>query len=199
MGQVWIILAADRARSNLARMRGETDRAKLDRLMRELGGRLSGEGRIYLTGGGTAVWEGWREMTIDADLKAEPELPGFYEAIAELKESIDINIELASPDDFIPPLPGWRERSPFVARHGRIDFHHFDLFSQALSKIERGHARDLADVAEMLRRGLVDRGNLWRYFNVIEANLVRYPAIEPRVFRDSVLAVVKDADSLPGA
>lgn len=178
-------------------MRGETDRAKLDRLMRGLGQRVRGAGRIYLTGGGTAVWEGWRTMTIDADLKAEPELPGFFEAIAELKESIDINIELASPDDFIPPLPGWRERSPFIARHDRLDFHHFDFFSQALSKIERGHGRDLADVAAMLQRGLIERGALWRYFEAIEPELIRYPAIEPSVFRDSVLAVVQNAGSDP--
>lgn len=164
--------------------------------MRGLGARVRGQGRIYLTGGGTAVWEGWREMTIDVDLKAEPELPGFFEAIAELKESIDINIELASPDDFIPPLPGWRERSPFIARHGGLDFHHFDPFSQALSKIERGHERDLADVAEMFRRGLVNSDNLWRYFEAIEPELVRYPAIEPALFRESVLAVVRKSGSI---
>jgi hypothetical protein len=181
---------------------GKGNRLRLaahERRNRSHGAKVRGEGRIYITRGGTAVWEGWRAMTIDADLKAEPELPGFYEAIAELKESIDINIELASPDDFIPPLPGWRERSPFVARHGRIDFHHFDLFSQALSKIERGHPRDLIEVAEMLRRGLIDRRNVWRYFEAIEPELNRYPAIEPRVFRDSVLAVIEDAGSLPGA
>ena len=50
----------------------------------------------------------------------------------------------------------------------------------------------------MLRRGLIERGALWRYFEVIEPELIRYPAIEPGVFRDSVLAVVKDAGSVSG-
>jgi hypothetical protein len=57
------------------------------------------------------------------------------------------NIELAAPDDFIPPLPGWEEWSIFIARRGKIDFYHYDLYAQALAKIERGHARDLADGA----------------------------------------------------
>jgi hypothetical protein len=30
--------------------------------------------RVYLTGGSTAVIEGWRETTIDVDLRFEPDL-----------------------------------------------------------------------------------------------------------------------------
>jgi hypothetical protein len=86
-------------------MRGETDRAKIEAFMAALARRVRGAGRIYFTGGGTAVLYGWRATTIDLDLKAEPEPPGLFEAIAELKETIEVNIELASPDDFIPPLP----------------------------------------------------------------------------------------------
>ena len=98
-------------------------------------------GRIYLVGGASAVLLGWRAMTVDVDLKLDPEPIGAFEAIAELKDSLDINIELAAPDQFIPALPGWRERSPFVARHGRVAFHHYDFYGQALGKIERGHRR----------------------------------------------------------
>jgi hypothetical protein len=29
-------------------------------------------------------------------------------------ERLGFNVELASPPDFIPELPGWRERSPLV-------------------------------------------------------------------------------------
>ena len=37
-----------------------------------------------------------------------------------------------------------------------MTFRHYDLYAQALAKVERGHARDLADVEAMLERGLVD-------------------------------------------
>lgn len=175
-------------------MRGEASRSKIERFMRELGARVLSPGAIYLTGGGTAVLEGWREMTVDVDLKALPEPRGFFEAIAELKDLVDLNVELASPDDFIPELPGWRDRSVFVARAGLVDFYHYDLFSQALSKLERGHDRDLSDVAAMLERGLIDRENLWRWFEAITPNLIRYPAINPGVFRAAVLAVCRPPD-----
>ncbi|HVS54008.1 MAG TPA: hypothetical protein VHD62_16760 [Opitutaceae bacterium] len=161
--------------------------------MSELGQRVRGPGRIYLTGGATAVLEGWRGMTIDVDLKAEPEPAGFFEAIAGMKDDIDINVELASPDDFIPPLPGWQERSRFIARHGRLEFYHYDAYSQAMAKIERGHERDLGDVTAMLQRGLVESGRLWALFEAIEPELIRYPAIEPKAFRAAVAAICNKA------
>ena len=90
--------------------------------MEAFGKRVKTAGRIYLTGGATALLHGWRKMTIDVDLKADPEPQGFFEAIATLKDELSINIELASPSDFIPELPDWKSRSIFIARHGLIDF-----------------------------------------------------------------------------
>jgi hypothetical protein len=52
-------------------MRSETDKAKLQAFMAALGRRVRGPGRIYLTGGATAVLYGWRPMTIDIDLKPD--------------------------------------------------------------------------------------------------------------------------------
>ncbi len=66
-----------------------------------------------------------------------------------------MNIELASPDDFIPVPEGWDARSPFIAQEGPLSFHHFDLVAQALAKVERGHQQDVIDVHAMLARGLV--------------------------------------------
>ncbi len=70
--------------------------------------------------------------------------------IPGLKEALQINVELASPADFIPVPPGWEDRSPFITREGRISFHHFDLYAQALAKVERSHSQDLEDVREMI-------------------------------------------------
>lgn len=80
---------------------------------------------------------------MDVDIKAEPEPTSFFEAIAAIKNDLSLNIELANPSDFIPELPGWHDRSPFIARHGQIDFYHYDPYSQALFKLERGHSRIL--------------------------------------------------------
>lgn len=167
-------------------MRRELDAGRVRELLRALGRAARGPGRIYLTGGTTAVLEGWRASTVDADLKLDPEPPGIFDAIRRVKDELDVNVELASPEDFIPPVPGWRDRSRFIERHGEVDFFHYDPYAQALSKLERGHDRDLADVREMVRRGLVDPAQLQRLFDAIEPGLPRYPAIDADVFRRKV-------------
>ena len=154
--------------------------------MDALGRASHAEARVYLTGGATAVLEGWREATIDIDLKVDPERDEILRSFPRIKEELEINIELASPGDFIPELPAWRERSPFIARNGALFFHHYDFFSQALSKLERRHRRDVEDVKEMFERRLIDGDRLAAFFAAIEPQLYRYPAIDPRAFRAAV-------------
>ncbi len=152
-----------------------------------LGERVRSPGRIYLAGGATAVLSGWRATTIDIDLKADPEPAGFFESLAVLKDELDLNVELASPDDFIPAVPGWRERSVFIARHGWIEFFHYDPYGQALAKLQRRHDRDVIDVSFLLERGLIRVDRVREMFALIERELIRYPAIEPASFRAAVM------------
>jgi hypothetical protein len=168
-------------------MRAETDKARLEEFMVALGRRVRGAGRIYLTGGATAVLHGWRSMTIDIDLKADPEPPGFFEALAILKDELDVNIELACPDQFIPAIPGWRERSLFISRHGPLDFFHYDPYGQALAKLQRRHDRDLRDVQSMRQAGLIRADRLQEMFDSIAPDLIRYPAIDAPSFRAAVI------------
>lgn len=167
-------------------MRGTVDRAKLERFLAELGRRARGPGRVYLTGGATALLYGWRLATVDVDLKLDPEPAGAFEAIAALKDEFDLNVELASPDQFVPPVPGWRERSIFVARHGGVDFLHFDPLSQALAKLARAHERDLSDVSAMLEHGLFSAADLAGALDRIEGGLARYPGLDAGAFRERV-------------
>lgn len=159
--------------------------------MQALGEAVRQPGRIYFTGGVTALLLGWREVTIDIDLKAEPEPAGFFEALPRLKEQLAVNLEMACPSDFIPELPGWRDRSLFIARYGVLDFYHYDFYSQALAKIERGHARDRHDVQCMLRDGLVEPERLRELFEGIQPALICYPAIAPEVFAASLRAMLR--------
>jgi hypothetical protein len=170
-------------------VRPAVDEARLRELARGLG-RLAGRPtRIYLTGGASAVLEGWRGSTVDVDLRFDPEADDLLRELPALKERLAVNIELASPPDFIPELPGWRERSPLVFREGNVFVHHFDFYSQALAKIERGFEQDLDDVRRMLEGALVDPRRLWELYEAIEPELFRYPAIDPAVFRRKVEAV----------
>ena len=168
-------------------MRQAVDAERIARFMRALGLAANAESRVYFTGGATAVLYGWRNSTVDLDIAVVPEQDRLFRALVRLKDDLQINVELASPADFIPVPPGWEERSPFIAREGQLFFHHFDLYAQALSKVHRGHARDLADVHEMLQRGLVDPAHAREYYLAIEPLLFRFPAINQSTFRDAVV------------
>jgi hypothetical protein len=164
-------------------MRADADAERVQALARELARVARSDTTIYLTGGATAVMEGWRRSTVDVDLRLEPDSDELLQRIAKVKDDLDINVELASPPDFIPELPGWRDRSPFVLREGRITVRHFDPYSQALSKIERGFDLDRTDVEAMIERGLIDPKRLRELFDEIEPLLFRYPAIDAAGFR----------------
>lgn len=159
-------------------MREPLTEARLLEFFEKLGRRADGPGRIYITGGGTAILFGWRATTIDIDLKLDPEPPGVFRAIAQLKDELNLNVELAAPDDFVPQLPGWRDRSQWISTHGRIDFYHYDYYGQALAKIERGLTKDVSDVREMMAAGLVDPHRLLKLFEEVKPELERYPAID---------------------
>ncbi len=172
-------------------MRRPVDAARVRAFMQELGAEADRAGRVYFTGGATAVLHGWRASTIDLDLKLEPDSDRLLRALAMLKERLEMNVELAAPDQFIPELLGWRERSPFIARAGLLAFHHYDLCAQALAKLERGHTQDREDVAALLARGLVTTQELCRHFTEIEPALYRFPAIDPAGFRRAVEEVAR--------
>jgi len=163
-------------------MRRLADAERIRALMRALGRAARDPGQVFLAGGATAVLLGWRETTVDVDLKLVPDQDALLRAIPALKESLEVNVELATPDDFIPVPPQWKERSAFIAQEGPLMFRHFDLSSQALAKIERGHAQDVKDVAEMLARGLVTADGLRADFEAIRPLLYRYPALDAASF-----------------
>ena len=167
-------------------MRELADAARIRRFMRTLGAEADSDGAGYLAGGATAVLHGWRKSTIDVDIKLVPETDRLLRALARIKEELSINVELVSPADFIPVSPDWENRSLFAAREGLLTFYHFDLYAQALAKLERAHAQDLPDVRAMVEAGLVEPARALAYFAEIEPELYRFPAVDPRSFRRRV-------------
>jgi hypothetical protein len=164
-------------------MRQKVTVAGLHEFMRELARAARSPGKVYFTGGATALLLGFREQTIDIDIKLDPEPEGAFEAIATLKNRLNLNVELASPDDFIPRADNWRECSRHIASIGPVEFFHYDFSLQALAKLERGHAHDIEDVMSLLRGGYVTAEQLKNRFAEIEPGLLRYPAIDPERFK----------------
>lgn len=167
-------------------MRQKVSADRLAQFMKALGRGEKKPVRVYLVGGATAVILGWREATIDIDLKIVPDSDELLRKLPQLKEDLQLNIELASPDDFVPALPGWEERSVYISREGAVEFFHYDFYGQALAKIERGHTTDLQDVDEMTSRGLVEPARLLELFSRVEDKLYKYPAINANSLRQAV-------------
>lgn len=170
-------------------MREVADQARIEAFLAALAREATADTDVYLVGGTSAVLVGWRPTTIDVDLVMRPESDAMLRAIPVLKEQLRLNVELASPDQFIPVPAGWEERSPIIVRIGRVTYHHYDFTAQALAKIERGHARDLADVEAMRNRGLIETREVRRQFELLEPQLYRFPAIDPPSFRRAVDAI----------
>jgi len=149
-------------------MRELADAERIRSFMRALGHEADQDGDSYFTDGATAVLIAWRVSTIDVDLSLVPESDRVLRALPRIKDELAINV------------------SVFIAREGRLSFHHFDLHAQALAKVERAHRQDLEDVRALVERGLVIPERALQYFEQIEPELYRYPAIDPAAFQRRV-------------
>lgn len=167
-------------------MRQVADKARVDAFLDALAREATVDTDVFVVGGTSAVLAGWRDTTIDVDLVMRPESDAMLRAIPALKERLQLNVELASPDHFMPVPPGWEQRSPVIRRIGRVTVRHYDFCAQALAKIERGHARDIADVDAMLARKLISGADVRAMFARMEPELYRFPAIDPPSFRRAV-------------
>jgi len=171
-------------------IRAPVDASRVRAFYERLGLRSRSEATVYLVGDASAVLVGWRPTTRDIDLAVEPDSATGWigDEIARLKPELGISVEFASPPDFIPELPGWPDRSPFVAQVGSLTVRHFDFYSQALAKVRRGVDSDAADVEAMLSRGLVAGALAWELYDAIVPALPRYPAVDEPSFRARMVA-----------
>ncbi len=176
-------------------MRSNVDPEKIEKLMKALGREARGSGSIYFTGGASALLIGWRNSTVDVDIRLDPEPSGIFQAIAKLKQDLDINIELASPQDFLPALPGWRDRSVFIGRQGEISFYHYDFTAQALAKLSRGYSRDLDDVQAMYKQQLFTLEDLRNGFERIEPELIRFPSLDAELLRNKIQKFIEHCEN----
>lgn len=144
-----------------------------------------GSFRIYIVGGGTAVFFGWRTSTIDADLYSDRD--EVFRDIQGIKERLGLNIEFARPEQFVPPLEGTNDRHLFIDRIGRIDFFHYDPYAQVLSKVVRGFRQDRLDAEQFVASGMVDPGEFRdRVMAIPESAYTRYPNLSCDAVQDAV-------------
>ena len=173
----------------------QVDRQRTELFWQRIGRLLARPGLIYLVGGTTMVYEGFRQQTLDINISfqvANDDHGAFVAAVRELKETLSLNIVEVSPSDFIPLPSGYSERSQYIGRYGRLDVFHFDLYSTALSKIERGTESDFDDVLTLLQSGRHDMAGLCGCFNEIMPRYATHSLMrDPAEFRRK-FAILKE-------
>jgi hypothetical protein len=137
-------------------MRQRVGRLEIEHFLIQAG-RTRQPGRLYLTGGAALVHRGIRPgQTLDIDIQITVDPANLTAKIAQLKQKMNMNIEFASPGDFIPLPTQWEIRSEFIKRYDQVDVFYFDWYSIALSKMQRANRQDVVDVQLLVRQGFVE-------------------------------------------
>lgn len=174
-------------------MRPKVDKAAIDSFLNALGRVFRKPGRLYLAGGAALVHRGvsagsTQDIHIEISGNNEGEM---MDAIRQLIQQLNINIELASPRDFIPLPKHWMAQSQYVGRYGAVDVFYFDFNSIALSKMQRGSTLDINDVKLLLQQGVITLEGLDTAYKEVLAQLGQgsYWRFDPRQFAERYAAV----------
>jgi hypothetical protein len=176
-------------------MQPSVDKTAIESFLQQLGRTIRKPGRLYLVGGAALVHAGIRPgFTEEIDIQVSGANEGeLIVAIQKLIQQMQINVEFASPADFMPLPSEWKMHAHYVGRYGEVDVFYFDFYSIALSKIERGNNRDIADVKLLVQQGIINLDELDTAYREVLAQLGkgRYPRITPQRFSERYTAVRK--------
>ncbi len=174
-------------------MRPHVDKRQIERFLKNLGRLFRKPGRLYLVGGAALVHAGVRPGStedIDLEIRATDE-DEMLDIIRQLKDSMKINVEFASPGDFIPLPSQWEMSAKYIARYGTIDAFYFDFYSIALSKIQRGTTRDINDVKLLLRQKIITLQELDAAYHEVLPRVGKgpYNRLDPKQFTARYTAI----------
>ena len=173
-------------------MRRDITKERLRALMNEIA-QTAPRGRtfrVFLVGGGTAVYAGWRPTSIDADFHTDDD--AVFRDIQGIKERLDVNVEFVRPEHFVPSLAGSDDRHVFIESVGKVSFFHYDPYAQIFSKIVRGFDRDLHDARRFIDSRMVDGSKLLELVHAIPgAAYARYPSLSPAAVNEAVRQFVE--------
>lgn len=168
-------------------MRPTVDKAEIERFLRTFGQQYRKSGRLYIAGGAALVHAGIRSgRTQDIDIEVTD--GNMLLTVDQLKHRLHLNIEIASPKDFMPVPSQWEAMSQYVGRYGDIEVFYFDFYSIALSKIDRGTTRDLQDVQLLVQQKAIDLPTLDEAFQDVMSQMqtpqdrMRYPRFDLTAF-----------------
>jgi len=171
------------------------DKRVIEAFLQQLGRTFRKPGRLYLVGSAALIHAGLRPgftQGIDIQVSGANEAELIVD-VQRLIQQMQINVEFASPADFIPLPSGWEMHAQYVGRYGEVDVFYFDFYSIALSKIERGNTRDIEDVKLLVQQGIIKLDELDRAYQEVLAQLGKgkYPRVTPQRFSERYNAIHK--------
>ncbi|GAC1464057.1 MAG: hypothetical protein PVS3B3_23180 [Ktedonobacteraceae bacterium] len=174
-------------------MRPNVDKSQIEDFLKNLGRAFRKQGRLYLVGGAALVHLGVRggsTQDIDIEIRSVNE-DEMSESIRRLKDTMKINVEFASPSDFIPIPSQWETNAKYVGRYGSIDVFYFDFYSIALSKIERGSTSDINDVMLLVQQGIIALQELDNAYNEVLPRVGKRPynRLDPQKFAEHYTSI----------
>jgi hypothetical protein len=168
-------------------VRPPVDRARLRAFLEALGRATRRAARLYLVGGAVVIDLGLRPATLDIDFVAEADDPQALDdlehAIRRLRDELDINVEPASPADFLPIPRSLLQRSRYIGRFGALSVYYYDIYydipSLVIAKAARALERDLDDVERLVRSGEVEWSEVEETWQTIRASPTGWLRYEP--------------------
>lgn len=181
-------------------MRRTATRKDIEQFLQTLGKLFRKSARLYLVGGAALVHLGIRAgSTIDIDLVIEtPDEDEMVTAIRRIVEQQQINVEFASPEDFIPVPMQWKAHARYIGRYGSIEAFYFDFYSLALSKIARGTDRDLNDVRLLVQQQVISLEELDEAYHDILPRMGKRPYLnlDPHRFAERYVNIRQQLSTL---
>ena len=132
---------------------------QLEQFLVQVGRCYRHPGRLYLVGGSSLILVNAKESTLDVDIQFDVDdihLNQFIQCLRDTARRLQIPVEQAAPDQFIPLPDGYEQRHQFIGRYGLLEVFHYDFYSVALSKLYRGNEKDFADISSLLDQALID-------------------------------------------
>jgi hypothetical protein len=118
---------------------------------------------LYLLGGSALCLLGSPRRTEDIDYTfalPEEQLKDLEATIQQLADEMELELELAPIDEFIPLPLDADKRHQSIGRYGNLRVYTYDPYSIALSKIARGFDADLEDILFLLNKDLIEMTQL---------------------------------------
>lgn len=184
-------------------MRQRTDRALLHRFLTALGRRLRRPVRFYLVGGSVLIDLGLRPATFDIDYVADADDPAAMDdleaAIRALKNELSVNVEPASPADFLPVPRSALARSRFVGQWGVVSVYYYHLPSLVIAKAARGLEQDLTDVERLIRAGELEWAEVEETWAEIRSRSTGWLRYEPDDIEQRLILLRQRLDVEPSS